>query len=128
MLFNSQDYDLDQRTIRRLFIAMSSPTPRLIFGLLSGNQALLYTDILNGCKMTKKDSGRFSHHLRTLIRLNLIVRDRATKAYFLSQTGIKALKLTKQFEKFFVKYSMSDVNSKGKVKRFMYVERNIVVQ
>jgi len=69
-----------------------------------------------------KKSGLFSHHLRRLVNLKLVIKDNETGFYWITFAGKLALKAAKILEQALDEKTLNDVNKQGRL--VFKIERN----
>ncbi len=84
--------------------AVSSPLRLQILNLLFDKSALSYTELMGQLKMNpSRDAGRFSYHLKFLLKADLVEADVEAKKYFLTDLGKMVLDVADRVEKKAVK-------------------------
>src|SRR5512146_3112635 len=84
--------------------AVSSPLRLQILNLLFDKSALSYTELMNQLKMNpNRDAGRFSYHLKFLLKADLVEADVEAKKYYLTDLGKMVLDVADRVEKNAVK-------------------------
>jgi ribonucleoside-triphosphate reductase (formate) len=84
--------------------AVSSPLRLQILNLLFDKSALSYTELMSQMKMNpSRDAGRFSYHLKFLLKADLVEADVEAKKYYLTDLGKMVLDVADRVEKNAVK-------------------------
>jgi anaerobic ribonucleoside-triphosphate reductase len=84
--------------------AVSSPLRLQILNLLFDKSALSYTELMSQLKMNpSRDAGRFSYHLKFLLKADLVEADVEAKKYYLTDLGKMVLDVADRVEKKAVK-------------------------
>ena len=80
--------------------AVSSPMRLHILNLLFDKGALSYTELMNQLRMhPSRDAGRFSYHLKFLLKANLVEADSDAKKYFLTELGKMVIDIADRVDK-----------------------------
>jgi len=93
------------RSVERLgaviFDAASAPLRMQILRLLSTKGALPYTEIMSSLKLDPvRDAGKFVYHLRSLTDAGLIISDRRTKKYEITELGDMVVHFARDLEEY----------------------------
>jgi len=84
--------------------AVSSPLRLQILNLLFDKGSLSYTELMNNLKMNpSRDAGRFTYHLKFLLKANLVEVDSEAKKYYLTDLGKMVIDVADRVEKKAVK-------------------------
>src|SRR5574341_1559389 len=87
------------KRVRMIFSVMASPNRIDILRILNSKGPLTYSELkaLAGFK-SKKESGKFTYHLRKLLRQSLVALNKAERRYTITNLGKLVLSLARQIE------------------------------
>ena len=87
------------KRVRMIFSVMASPNRIDILRILNSKGPLTYSELksLAGFK-SKKESGKFAHHLRKLLRQSLVALNKSERRYTITNLGKLVLSLARQIE------------------------------
>ncbi len=110
----------------RILKAVASALRLDILILLYERGPLSYSDIMNLLKLNpSRDAGRFAYHLKTLLGMDLIEPDPASKKYFLTEMGKAIVEFTDELDESAYRKKMLVRTSRLAIENF---DRNKIVE
>jgi len=117
---------LKRRLGAKVLKAVASVWRLNILRLLYDRGSLSYTEIMNYLKLSpSRDAGRFAYHLKTLLNMDLIAPDPASKKYCITELGRTLVEFTDDLENSAYREQMLVRTSRLTIERF---DRNKIAE